>query len=142
MTPDDHDSADCCSLTTYTVPAVGGSYERRPNEYQRWNRSDDEDPLHESLNNPKKKETLFVISGDSDEEETDCDQSHGQVNMVDAFTAEESDSGDSEWDGEYLIPDVHEGEDEYTPTGRDSLTREEKFQLQCEANQLADEAVM
>ena len=62
--------------------------------------------------------------------------------MMDAFTAEESDSGDSEWDGEYLLPDVHEGEDEYTPTGRDSLTREEKLQLQSEANQMADETVM
>ena len=71
---DDHDPVACYALTTYTTQAVSGGYERRPNEYQRWNRSDGEGPLQESLTNLKKKETLFVISGSSDEEETDCDQ--------------------------------------------------------------------
>ena len=92
---DGHDSTECYSLTTYTAQAVGGGYERRPNEYQRWNRSDGEGPLQESPTNFKKKETLFVISGSSDEEETDCDQSYGHVNMVGVFVADVSDSGDS-----------------------------------------------
>ena len=95
----------------------GLGYDEQPNECQMWK------------NNFENKKTLSVITGSSDEEETDCDQPHGHVNMVDTVVADETDSVDSEWDGEWLIPDVYEGEDEYTPARKESLTREEKLQL-------------
>ena len=78
-----------------------------------------------------------------EEEETDVEESFGQVNMLCACDENSSQRGDSEYDpNDFMTPYNHGSEDMYLPDVEERLTREDKEELYKAPVSTADEEQM